>query len=186
MTVNAAHSLLPPQRTLPSLTTPRLILRAMTLADLDDVFAYAKDPEVLRYTTGTTPQDPEETEEFLEDAVAAKDGRIWAIQLRDRTTVIGAIEFSLLSIETGATHYVLGRPYWGQGLMTEAARAVCDWAFGALPAMLEIKTAAVEENVGSIRVLEKTGFSRIDTIIERWEKQPEPVRLAIFRRTRPM
>ncbi|MDQ3950878.1 MAG: GNAT family N-acetyltransferase [Gemmatimonadota bacterium] len=175
---------LPSQLALPTLTTPRLFLRPMALSDAPDIFAYAKDPEVLRHTTGTTPRRLEETQEFLEGAVAAPDGRMWAIRLRDQATVIGAVEFSLLSSETGSVHYVLGKPYWGQGLMTEAVDAVCSWAFGTLPSLLEIKTAAVEENVGSARVLEKCGFTRIGTTVEQWQKQPEPVRLAIFRRHR--
>jgi ribosomal-protein-alanine N-acetyltransferase len=182
--VRGEAPLLPPQDALPTLTTARLRLRAMTLSDAPDVFAYAKDPDVLRHTTGTPPRRLEETQAFLEGAVAATDGRIWAIQLRDRPAVIGAIELGFLSPDTGSIHYVLGKPYWGRGLMTEAVGAMCDWAFDAFPSMREIRTAVVEENVGSARVLEKCGFTRIDTMIERWEKQPEPVRLAIFRRSR--
>jgi ribosomal-protein-alanine N-acetyltransferase len=156
----------------------------MALSDAPDVFAYAKDPDVLRYTTGITPRRLEETQEFLEGALAVPDGRMWAIRLRDGPTVIGAVEFSLSSPDTGSIHYVLGKPYWGQGLMTEAVDAVCNWAFGALPSLFEIKTAAVEENLGSARVLEKCSFTRIGTTVEQWQKQPEPVRLAIFRRHR--
>jgi RimJ/RimL family protein N-acetyltransferase len=156
----------------------------MALDDAPDVFAYAKEPEVLHYTTGTTPCRLEETQDFLEGAVAASDGRMWAIRLRDRAPVIGAIEFSLLSPDTGSVHYVLGKPHWGQGLMTEAVDGVCGWAFETLPSLLEIKTTVVEENVGSARVLEKCGFARVGTTVEQWEKQREPVRLAIFRRSR--
>lgn len=176
-------SSLPPQHALPSLATPRLVLRAMALADAPDVFAYARDPEVLRYTTGTTPRRLEETQEFLAGALAASDGRMWAIRLRDHATVIGAVEFSLLSPDTGSVHYVLARSYWRQGLMTEAVDALCSWAFDTLPSLLEIKTAAVEENVASVRVLEKSGFTRLGTTVEQWEKQREPVRLAIFGRS---
>lgn len=175
-----ATSVLPPQEELPSLATPRLALRAMALSDAPEVFAYARDPEVLRYTTGTTPRHVEETRDFLKGAVAASDGRMWAIRLRDQPVVIGAVEFSLVSSETGSVHYVLGKPYWGQGLMAEAVDAVCNWAFRTLPSLLEIRTTAVEENVGSARVLEKCGFARVGTTVEQWEKQPEPVRLAIL------
>jgi ribosomal-protein-alanine N-acetyltransferase len=180
----SAISLLPPQLELPLLTTPRLLLRAMTHDDAPDIFAYAKDPEVLHYTTGATPRHLEETQAFLEAALTAPDGRMWAIRLRDHKTVIGAAELALSSPESGSVHYALGRPYWGQGLMTEAVDAVCTWAFASLPSLLEIKTTAVEENVGSARVLEKCGFTRVGTTVERWEKQPELVRLAIFRRSR--
>jgi [ribosomal protein S5]-alanine N-acetyltransferase len=156
----------------------------MALSDAPDVFAYAKDPDVLRYTTGTTPHHVEETRKFLEGAVAAPDGCMWAIERRGQPTVIGAVEFSLLSPDVGSVHYVLGKQYWGQGLMTEAVDAVCNWALDTLPSMLEIRTTAVEANIGSARVLEKCGFERIGTTVEQWQKQPEPVHLAIFRRSR--
>src|SRR5688572_30459163 len=182
--MHRVSSSLPAQQALPQLATPRLLLRAMTFSDAPDVFTYAKDPEVLRYTTGTTPRRLEETQEFLEGAVAAPDSRMWAICLRDQAAVIGAVEFSLSSPDTGSVHYVLGRPFWGHGVMTEAVDAVCNWAFDTLPSLREIKTAAVEDNVGSTRVLAKCGFTRVGTAVEQWPKQPEPVRLAIFRRSR--
>jgi RimJ/RimL family protein N-acetyltransferase len=182
--VVGAGSLLPPQESLPSLTTSRLVLRAMALRDAPDVFAYAKEPDVLRYTTGTTPRRLEETERFLDGALADPDDRVWAIRFRDQTTVIGGVDFGLSSPEKGSVHYVLARPHWGRRLMTEAVDAVCTWAFATLPSMLDIETAVVEENVGSARVLEKCGFTRVGTTVEQWQKQRDPVRLAIFRRSR--
>lgn len=182
--IGQAGTLLPPQAQLPALTTPRLLLRAMALSDAPDVFAYAKDPEVLRYTTGTTPCRLEETQDFLDGAMTAADGRIWAILRRDMASVIGAIEFSLSSPRVGSVHYVLGRLYWGQGVMTEAVNAVCSWAFATLPSLKEIRTAVVEENVASARVLEKCGFTRVGTSVERWQNHPEPVQLGIFSRSR--
>jgi ribosomal-protein-alanine N-acetyltransferase len=157
----------------------------MTLDDAPDVFAYASDPEVLRYTTGTTPRRLEDTQQFLEEALADPDGRVWAIQLRDRDTVIGGVDFGLSSPESGSIHYVLARSYWGQGLMTEAVSAVCTWAFAKLPSLVHIETTVVaDENVGSARVLEKCGFARVGTRVDRWEKLSEPVRLAVYDRRR--
>jgi ribosomal-protein-alanine N-acetyltransferase len=175
---------LPPQHTLPSLGTPRLLLRLMAPSDAADVFAYAKDPEVLRYTTGTTPRRLEETRAFLQGALSDPNGRVWAIRLRDQPTVIGGVDFGLSSPETGSVHYVLARPHWSQGLMTEAVDAVCSWAFATLPSLVDIQTTVVDENVASVRVLEKCGFTRVGTTVEQWQKQAEPVRLAIFRRSR--
>ena len=34
----------------PTLPTPRLILRALRPTDLDDLYAYASDPEIDRFT----------------------------------------------------------------------------------------------------------------------------------------
>jgi len=176
---------LPPQEALPSLTTTRLLLRPMTLADVADVFAYAGDPQVLRYTTGTPPRHIDETEAFVRDALAAPNDRMWAIRLRGAPTVIGAIEFGLQSPASGSIHYALGRPYWGRGLMTEVVDAVCRWAFQTLSMLLEITTAVVDANGGSARVLEKCEFARTGVTVERWAKLEQPVTLLIFRLKRP-
>jgi [ribosomal protein S5]-alanine N-acetyltransferase len=175
---------LPLQAELPSLSTPRLVLRPIRESDAPDVFAYAKVPEVLRYTTGTPPRDLEDTRTFLRDALAAPNDRMWAMLRRGHDTVVGAIEFGVQSPMSASIHYALAKAYWGQGLMTEAVDAVCGWAFQALPSLLEIRTSVVEANVGSIRVLEKCGFTRVDTVREEWAKEREPATLAIFCRAR--
>jgi ribosomal-protein-alanine N-acetyltransferase len=175
---------LPPQTQLPRFLTSRLHLAPIELADAGDVFAYVKHPDVLRYTTGVTPERVDQTREFLEGALADPDGRIWAIRQRDQRTVIGHVEFGLPSSEVGSIHYVLAKPYWGRGLMTEAVSAMCTWAFDALPSLRQIETTVAEENVASARVLEKCGFTRAGMTVERWEKQEEPVRLVIFRQSR--
>lgn len=54
--------------------------------------------------------------------------------------------------------YWLGTPYWGSGLMTEAARAIID-AFFAYSAGAELTSSARLTNPASRRVLEKCGFS---------------------------
>jgi RimJ/RimL family protein N-acetyltransferase len=156
----------------------------MTLADAADIFAYSADPAVLRYTTGTTPSQPAETQAWLAAALADSATHMWAILLRDSTRVIGAIEFGVPIPGSGSIHYALGRPHWGAGLMTEAVDAVCRWALDALPSMQDITTGVVAENVGSARVLEKCGFERIGSIVEQWDRHGGPVTLHMYRRLR--
>jgi [ribosomal protein S5]-alanine N-acetyltransferase len=170
------------QRTLPAIHTPRLILSAMRLDDAADVFAYAADPEVLRFTTGTTPTRPEETHDWLAQALADPETRMWAIRLREVPTVIGAIEFGVPEPCVGSVHYALARAHWGKGLMTEAVDAVCRWAAGAMPELRAIVTSVAAANPRSARVLEKCGFRRVGTATERWDNEPEPVELHIYRR----
>ena len=47
--------------------------------------------------------------------------------------------------------------WWGRGLATEAGRAAVDWALGEL-GFRRVVSIAVEENVASLRVMEKLGF----------------------------
>jgi len=56
--------------------------------------------------------------------------------------------------------YYLARPYWGQGLATEAGRAFVDYGFDVLG--LSVITAAMNvKNLASTRVVEKLGFIRV-------------------------
>ena len=180
----AAGDVLPPQDALPSLRTRRLVLRAMTFSDATDVFVYAKDPDVFRYTAGGTPKSLKDAVAFLRGALTNPAGRMWAIQLRDRPMVIGEVDLGLSSPETASVYFVLGKPHWRQGLMTEAVNGVCAWAFASVPTLQEIKTTAAEANLGAVRVLEKSGFTREGAVAEQWAKEPEPVQLAVFRRVR--
>ena len=55
----------------PLLSTPRLILRALGPSDLDDLYEYASDPEIDRYTPWDHYNNIEEAHanlnDFLED-----------------------------------------------------------------------------------------------------------------------
>jgi RimJ/RimL family protein N-acetyltransferase len=66
--------------------------------------------------------------------------------------------------------YVLTRRYWGRGYVTEAAKAVVDWA-GSLDSIFRVWAICDLENIGSARVLEKVGMER-DGIVRRWIMHP--------------
>ena len=50
--------------------------------------------------------------------------------------------------------YWLGKKYWGQGIMTEAVKILCDYAFNEL-GKLKLYIDALEDNIGSRKVAEK-------------------------------
>jgi RimJ/RimL family protein N-acetyltransferase len=79
---------------------------------------------------------------------------------QDDGEMIGAVGAD--SLEIGASHraeigYWLARPYWGQGIMTDAVRAYVQYAFDDLK-LLRLTAHVLEFNVGSARVLEKNRF----------------------------
>jgi RimJ/RimL family protein N-acetyltransferase len=74
--------------------------------------------------------------------------------------LIGAV--SADSLELGTTHraeigYWLAKPYWGQGIMTDAVLAFVTYAFEDL-GLMRLTAHVFESNIGSVRVLEKNGF----------------------------
>lgn len=75
---------------------------------------------------------------------------------------IGGIGFKLgtdiarLSIEMG---YWIGEPFWGRGIASRAVTASSEWAFDGYK-VVRIFATVFSHNAASIRVLEKSGFTR--------------------------
>jgi ribosomal-protein-alanine N-acetyltransferase len=119
--------------------TERLILRPLTMDDLDDLFALYRDPEVRRYFPDGT-QSYEQTKEELEwiiDVYYGKHGfGLWATIHKPSGAFIGRcglLPWTIDGQDDVEVAYLLGQEYWGQGLATEAARAIVDYAFARLP-----------------------------------------------------
>jgi RimJ/RimL family protein N-acetyltransferase len=146
---------------MPSVETPRLLLRMFTPEDLDglaDIFGKAA---VMKYLgLEGQPMSREETETALDSMIRHWErhgfGR-WAVVERGGERLIGCA--GLRSFESVAELvYLLDEPYWGRGLATEIARACLRFGFethgfGRVVALVRPKNAA------SRRVLEKTGMS---------------------------
>jgi ribosomal-protein-alanine N-acetyltransferase len=56
--------------------------------------------------------------------------------------------------------YWLGQDYWGRGIATEALSAVTEYAFAEHPSLLRLFAYVFQWNIGSMRVLEKSGYQR--------------------------
>lgn len=84
----------------------------------------------------------------------------WAIRTRDGG-LIGGVGFHDVDIpdpNVAELGYWLAKPFWGQGLMTDVVRKVCDFAF-AQRGLSRITAHVFIHNAASVRVLEKAGFS---------------------------
>jgi RimJ/RimL family protein N-acetyltransferase len=147
------------------LATPRLVLRELALEDAPAVHAWAADPEVARYMPWG-PNTPEQTEAFLRDAVPTR----WetprrtfelGIVLRASGRLVGACGLRIRSLDDRVADlgYTLRRDTWGQGLATEAARALVEFGFRRL-GMHRIWATCHVDNARSARVLEKAGMRR--------------------------
>jgi len=53
--------------------------------------------------------------------------------------------------------YWLGEEYWGRGIMTEAVRAMTEYAFETFD-INRVYAGVLEYNLSSVRVLEKNGY----------------------------
>jgi [ribosomal protein S5]-alanine N-acetyltransferase len=157
----------------PLIETERLALRPPRLDDAKAIFtSYATDEEVARYVRWRPHTSASETEEFLRRAVAfVEDGSrlTWVLTRRGDDAPLGMIELRPQGHKASAG-YVLARPFWGKGYMTEALRAVTDYAFND-PGMYRVWAVCDVDNVASARVMEKAGMS-FEGILRRYQIHP--------------
>ena len=147
------------------LETERLVLRPWEITDLDDFYDYARDPDVGPMA-GWAPHKSKE-ESLLILAKFVKDKKTFAIVNKKTNRAIGSLgveycyadgSFPELDPFKGrGIGYVLAKPYWGQGLMPEALRAVVGYLFAYLDYDF-LLCGHFDWNPRSKRVQEKVGF----------------------------
>jgi RimJ/RimL family protein N-acetyltransferase len=145
--------------------TPRLLLRSMEWADVDPLLAVFGDPVVMA-AFATEPFDRAQMEGWVQRNLDHQEQRgygLFTVILKSTAAVIG--DCGLEQMELGGElvtelGYDLRSDQWGQGLATEAAGAVRDYAFGALQ-LPKLVSLIRHDNRASRRVAEKIGMCLI-------------------------
>ncbi|HJU17315.1 MAG TPA: GNAT family N-acetyltransferase [Stellaceae bacterium] len=153
--------------------TARLILRPIAPGDAAAIFAgYAQDPEVVRFVTWRPHRTLADTEAYIARSLAAPADRDRTYVLIDRADarLIGAFGLRRPEPYRLDCGYVLARPHWGQGLMSEALAAVAEWAT-MQPAIWRIGAVCDVDNRASARVMEKAGL-QYEGVLRRWILNP--------------
>lgn len=146
------------------LETDRLILRRFVPEDLDPLFALYRDPEIRRYFPEgvlTYEETREELEWFLNGHPSHPELGLWATLHKGSNQFIGRCGLLPWTIEGRfevEVAYLLAREYWGNGLATEAARAIARYAFDQLD-LTRLICLVDPDNHASRRVAEKIGMT---------------------------
>ncbi|MDX5459092.1 GNAT family N-acetyltransferase [Micromonospora tulbaghiae] len=147
------------------LTTPRLLLRPVTPGDLDDVHAWQRRPDVVRWMRGARPRMREESRSSVaamaaEDALRA-EGDCLTLAVVGDARVIGAVELVWRSRvdSTAELGYVFHPAHGGRGLATEAAGALLDWGFGEF-GLHRVMARCHADNEPSARLMARLGMRR--------------------------
>lgn len=168
-----------------SLETPRLILRRLTVNDIDCLVALDRDPEVMRFITGGIPSSYEAiSAKFLPYAMSYNGGAdnlgFWAVIEKFSDEFVGWIflrpesDFELLqqlnlaeadALELG---YRLRKTSWGKGYTTEAALLLVGKVLAELETAI-VNAWALAENRASIAVMKKVGLRREQEYVFRAE-----------------
>jgi RimJ/RimL family protein N-acetyltransferase len=140
----------------------RLILRPWRETDAESLYEYAKDPSVGPIAGWPPHQNIEESLNVIKNVFCGKE--CYAICKKDDDIAIGAVELKLAG-HTDMTEkddecelgYWLGKPFWGNGIMPEAAAELLRHGFEDLD-MSIVWCGYYDGNQNSKRVQEKLGF----------------------------
>lgn len=164
-------------KTLPIITTPRVVLRWISEDDVDSLYEIFSDPRVMRYWS-TVPLPHREAAVALQREIAEGNGSEtmlkWGIALRDSNKMIGTTTLFNLSLDNGRAEigYAMAHAYWGKGYMTEALTALVAHAFEVME-LRRLEADVDPRNAASIRTLERLGFQREGFLRERWRVNGE-------------
>jgi RimJ/RimL family protein N-acetyltransferase len=146
------------------LETNRLLLRHLQPVDLENLYALYCDPDVTRFIPDA-PRSYEETREeltwFMNGHPKHPELGLWATVHKDTGKLIGRCGLLPWTIDDQfevEVAYLLAKEYWGQGLGTEAAQGIVDYAFERLR-LSRLICLIDADNQASIRVARNIGMS---------------------------
>jgi RimJ/RimL family protein N-acetyltransferase len=141
-----------------AIVTRRLVLRPAILTDAAGLFAHYNDFEVVRWLA--RPSWPPSLERLHDYILRAMDAQVHGQMIYFTILVdsepAGAVTWDIAD-DRSHMGFWLGRRYWGQGYMTEAAGAVSNAVF-ALSDAKAIFSGAFDGNAASFAVQKKLGF----------------------------
>lgn len=156
------------------LETPRLLLRPMRIEDTADLLHIFTDPQVLA-AFDARPFDQQQMERWVKRNLDHQEQYgygLFSVILKANGLLIGDCGLEHMvpegkpEIEFG---YDFRSDYWNQGLATEAAAAIRDYAFQTLQ-LPRLISLIRHNNTASQRVAEKIGMHRT-TEISRYDQK---------------
>jgi RimJ/RimL family protein N-acetyltransferase len=132
-------------------------LRPVEDADLDALFEQMRDPESVRMAA-FTPEDPDDRTAFdarMATARTSPDITHRAVIADGR--LVGSIAAFVVAGDTEITYWI-DRSAWGRGIASQALALFLD----VVP-VRPLHARAATDNVGSLRVLRKAGFTTVGT-----------------------
>jgi [ribosomal protein S5]-alanine N-acetyltransferase len=158
------------------LKTHRLVLREITSTDIPLIHQLNSIPEVDQYNTLGLPANYEVTENIILPLITAQQELprlkyIWAVEdLHQNFMGLFGLNLGVAKYQSAEIWYKYFPIYWNKGYATEAVNAALKFGFEELH-LHRIHAGCATENIGSIKVLEKSGFKR-----EGYHKKILPIR----------
>lgn len=150
--------------TIELLKTPRLMLRRLTMADVPAIATLGGDWDVASMTSRMPyPYTEVDAVQWIADA----DDDECLLGIVNTANLIGVCGYLPDGQGAAEIGYWIGKPYWGRGYATEAARALVAHAFRDPAKFVALTCGHFADNPASRRVIEKLGFEELGPV-ERW------------------
>lgn len=159
------------------LETDRLVLRQFTEADVDNIVELDSDPDVMRFINGGLPTPRDEIQNdylpsWLRYYTRWAGFGFWAAIEKSTGEFLGWFHFRPPhggSADEAELGYRLRKSAWNKGYATEASRALIRKGFTELGVQRVVAGTAID-NVGSRRVMEKSGLTLVGAV---WQSRPD-------------
>ena len=142
--------------------TERIRLRPWREGDAETLFKWASDPELGPRAGWPPHKNVEESRQIIRTLFMGEG--MWAVELKETGEAIGCVGY----LTAGQSHlaitesecevgYWIARPYWGQGICTEALRLVMDFCVRE-KGYKTLWGTYFPSNPASGKVMQKCGF----------------------------
>ena len=159
----------------PTLESNRLLLRAVSVDDVNEVMELRGNPETMKFIPRPLVTSPEMALGhigMINEKIENNTGINWGITLKGNSKLLGVIGHYRIQPENYRSEigYMLLPEYQGQGIVSEAIKMVLDYGFNVLN-FHSVEAVVDPENHASAKVLEKNGFVKEAHFLENvcWE-----------------
>jgi len=163
------------------LRTARLLLAPLDPSrDAEGLHAAFSDPDVMLWWNTPLRTDVADTQKDLVSSLEGEGAHLWV--LRETEAPVGLVGL-LGDVAVPGLTWLLCRQAWGRGLMTEAASAVVEYAFGSLS--LDRVEAWVEAtNLRSLSTARRIGLTEYGRLAQRYPHRNRPHEMIVLGRSR--
>jgi ribosomal-protein-alanine N-acetyltransferase len=154
----------------PVIETERIILRQLTMDDMDNLLEIFSDPEAMRYYPST--KNEEETIKWIEWNLKGYQEHgmgLWAAILKESGEFVGQVGLVVQEVDQEKEFeigYLFLRKFWGRGLATEGAIACKEYGFNTL-GVDRLISIIDPNNMPSRRVAERVGMLLEKQVVKR-------------------
>ncbi|NMC44974.1 MAG: GNAT family N-acetyltransferase [candidate division Zixibacteria bacterium] len=144
----------------------RVNLRTVRKADAESMYRYLQDGEIGRWTLIPRPYRRKDAQAFIE--VAQRQARkkkpnmiLLGIEYPETGEIIGGIGLHQINYQhkNAEIGCWIGKPFRGQGLVTEAMKALMQYAFKTMK-LKRVSAQVFVGNVASMKMVRRCGFTR--------------------------